>query len=87
MVIVVVAVVVDVTAVTVVAVAAAAVVVGSYSPVAGNCARGLCGSTPRDDVGLKNPNVAQRGPPSGCSRHGGQQKSPCFGRRSPFTHG
>ena len=44
--------------------------VGAYSPVTGNRARQLCGSTPRDDVEPMNPVVAHSGPPSCCSRHG-----------------
>ena len=40
------------------------VFVGAYSPVTGNRARLLRGSTPRDDVGPMNPDVAYSGPPS-----------------------
>ena len=40
--------------------------VGAYSPVTGNRARHLRGSTPRDDVGPINRVVANSGPPCCC---------------------
>ena len=61
------------------------VFVGAYSPVTGNRARQLRGTTPRGDIGLKNPVVVHNGPPSCCSRHGGRRRSRCFGRRTLST--
>ena len=66
---------------------AVVVVVGAYSPVTGNRARQLRGSTPRDDVGPMNLAVAYSGPRSCCSQHGGRRESRCFRRRSPTQLG
>ena len=54
------------------------VFVEAYSPVTGNLARQLRGSTPRDDVGPINL-IAYSGPRSCCSQHGGRRRSRCFG--------
>ena len=48
------------------------VVLGAYSPVTGNRARQLRGSTPRDDVGPISPVFAHSRPPYSSSRHGGR---------------
>ena len=59
------------------------VFVGAYSPVTGNHARQLHGSTPRGDVGPRNPVVAYSGSPFCCSRHGGRRKSAVLGDALP----
>ena len=60
------------------------VVVGAYSPITGNRARQLRGSTPCDDVGPMNPVAAHSGPPLLAGAGSGADESPAIlGDASP----